>query len=206
MLHIDADGEIWDDKIRLRIFPELHSKKKMTHVNGIIVHQTDSTTAESTFNQYRKAGSNGAHFLIDKDGTVYQTASLHRKTNHVGKLKHRCKLEKSCTPTEIKKLGIHKMKPTPLHEHEMKKKWPVRFPINEDSIGIELVGKAYPIDEPDPDKKTFESVTAEQNESLQWLVKELQMTLGLEMREVFTHPDISRKNRTEASTAKWFKE
>ena len=29
---------------------------------------------------------NGAHFLIDRDGAVYQTASMHKKTWHVGKL------------------------------------------------------------------------------------------------------------------------
>lgn len=47
-------------------------------VTGIIVHQTDSFTAEATLNSYLTAG-NGAHFLIDKDGTIHQTASLHKK-------------------------------------------------------------------------------------------------------------------------------
>jgi len=64
-----------------------------------------------------------------------------------------------------------------------------------------LVGKAL------PDKKTgelvYEPVTNEQNASLEWLIRELCLTLKISMREIFRHPDVSRKNQTEASTAKW---
>jgi N-acetyl-anhydromuramyl-L-alanine amidase AmpD len=56
----------------------------MTHVQGIIVHQTGSPTARSTLNGYGVARANGAHFLIDKDGTIYQTASVLKQTAHVG--------------------------------------------------------------------------------------------------------------------------
>src|SRR5690606_8060251 len=46
-------------------------------VNGIVVHQTGGSTAQSTFNSYRNS-TTGAHFLVEKDGKIYQTASLHK--------------------------------------------------------------------------------------------------------------------------------
>lgn len=49
----------------------------------------------------------------------------------------------------------------------------------------------------------YEDVSDKQNESLVWLVKELSSTLKVPMTEIYRHPDIGRKNTTEASTAKW---
>ena len=90
------------------------------------------------------------------------------------------------------------------HKDELAKKFPARFPSNEDSIGIELVGEALPRGSKVPDKnKTYQSVTDDQNSSLQWLIVELTLKLKVPMNEIFRHPDVSRKNPTEASTAKW---
>jgi N-acetyl-anhydromuramyl-L-alanine amidase AmpD len=81
---------------------------------------------------------------------------------------------------------------------------PDRFPANEDSIGIELVGEALPHGRSVPDaKKVYEQLTDAQNDSLKWLVAELSMTLNISTTEVFEHPTVSRKNPTEASTAQW---
>lgn len=74
---------------------------------------------------------------------------------------------------------------------------------NSDSLGIELVGAALANDPKKPDDLTYETVTDAQNKSLQWLVAELEMTLGIATTEVFRHPTVSRKNASEASTAKW---
>jgi hypothetical protein len=49
----------------------------------------------------------------------------------------------------------------------------------------------------------YEPVTPQQNVVLKWLIAELANTLGVAMTEVFRHPDVSRENPTEASTAKW---
>jgi hypothetical protein len=55
------------------------------------LNQTDSATEQATFSSYAAGGQNGAHFLIAKDGTIYQTASLKRRCYHVGRLiKSRC--------------------------------------------------------------------------------------------------------------------
>lgn len=68
-----------------------------------------------------------------------------------------------------------------------------------DSIGIEIVGRAAG----PKNKEVYEAVTDKQNESLKWLVSEIASKFNVPMTEVYRHPDIGRKNKTEASTAKW---
>ena len=85
-----------------------------------------------------------------------------------------------------------------LYKHEKAKSYPERYPMNEDSIGIEIVG--------DYDQSTgeYESVNANQNISLKWLVTELIENFNIdENDDVYRHPDVSYKKQTEASTAKW---
>ena len=72
MLTVDKDGWVLSAKVITMRRPKL-SHGRMTHVSGIIVHQTGAKTAQSTLDSYLQAGANGAHFLIDKDGTIYQT-------------------------------------------------------------------------------------------------------------------------------------
>ena len=141
-------------------------------------------------------------YLIDKDGTIYQTASVKKQAWHIGKLKSRCMLEARCSVAE-KKLNA-KFNPSLENKREMKKSVPDRFPSNKDAIGIELVGEALPRGAAIPEeKKTYEAVTVAQNEALSWLVRELTVTLKLPVTEVFRHPTVSRMNPSEASTAKW---
>jgi len=175
-------------------------KKPMKKIEGIIVHQTNGSTAKSALESY-KSGKSGAHFLIDKDGTIYQTAPLIKQTWHVGKLKPRCLVEMRCTPTELQQLK--KFSPSATHRREIVKSVPFRFPSNQDSIGIEIVGKALPANEPDPDKRTYEKLTEEQSNSLKWLIQELRFSLKVPLSEIFRHPTVSYKNKTEAATASW---
>ena len=205
MLIIDAKGEVVDARIKRAISPALEIGE-MKVVHGIIVHQTDSSNAASTLNTYKPTKDNpkpsGAHFLIDKDGTIYQTVSIYKKAPHVGNLKSRCVAQHPCSPTELKALkgqNIGKQ----IGRVEAKKKWPAKYPSNDDSIGIEIVGEAFPKGGPVVAKRTYESVTKEQQASLQWLIQELSFTLNVQMAEVFRHPTVSWKNKTEASTATW---
>ena len=78
-----------------------------------------------------------------------------------------------------------------------------RFPSDQDSIGIELVGEAVAVDPKKPTEKTYVKVTDAQNTSLKWLVEQLEVTLCIPTTEVFRHPTVSRKNPSEASTAQW---
>lgn len=201
MLYVTKEGHVdAGARIKLRIISNIENGA-MDKVNGIVVHQTGGSTAEGAFHSYKEPQANGAHFLIDKDGTIYQTASLYRVTNHVGKLKSRCVVTHQCSPAEFKRMHDleRAWKPSDISRIEYKKQFPDRFPSNADAVGIELVGESPGL----KGKEIFVPVTDKQNVSLQWLVKELTDSLGVAMREVYRHPDIARKNLTEARTAKW---
>ena len=146
-LNIDDKGHVQHERVLLKtaagretISPKIE-RKEMPEVNGLIVHQTNSPSVSSTLNSYAQDEANGAHFLIDKDGTIYQTASLNQTTNHVGRLRSRCAQEKSCSPEETKLNQKHDPKGEAQRERE--KQAGDRFPSNSDSIGIELVGMSY---------------------------------------------------------------
>lgn len=198
MLQIDVLGHVHDLRIRLKISPTLH-KGEMKVVRGIIVHQTDSPTAEATLNGYSGGAAHGAHFLIAKDGTVYQTASLFRVTHHVGWIKSRCIAEQRCSPKELDELQ-GKRPGRAIGQIEREKPWPSRFPHNGDSIGIEIVGEALP---KTGAVRTFEPLTQQQQQALQWLIRELAATLNIQLTEVFPHYEVSWKNETEAKSARW---
>ena len=201
MLLVDTTGVVVNARVKRALSPSIE-RGTMKSIHGIIVHQTGGPTAQSTLDSYKRSSANGAHFLIDSDGTIYQTASLYKQTWHVGKLKARCVLEKRCTPVELKEL--QRFNPGKENTRELTKNVPHRFPSNQDSIGIELVGEALPRGNSVPDqKKTYQPITSKQNTSLQWLIAELAFTLKVPMTEIFRHPDVSRKNPSEASTAKW---
>lgn len=99
--------------------------------------------------------------------------------------------------------GSAQFDPAGMHEREAKKSVPQRFPSNEDSIGIELVGRALPDLNKPTGEPTYEAVTAAQNASLKWLIGELTGLLAVPLTAIFHHPDVSRKNVTEASSAIW---
>jgi N-acetyl-anhydromuramyl-L-alanine amidase AmpD len=193
MLLLDKDGMVQDPRVRAARQATIE-RGDMAKVNGIIVHQTGGSTAASSLSSYKNAGASGAHFLIDRDGTVYQTASMFKKTWHVGKLKARCLVEQRCTPVEL--AALKKFNPTAENLQEKAKQVPDRYPSNDDSVGIELVGKVLA-------NGVYDAVTADQNTSLRWLVSEIQTTLGAAVTEVFRHPEVSRKNPSEAQSAKW---
>lgn len=132
-LNLDEQGLVHHDKVQNGIHANRYIERgDMSQVNGIVIHQTGASTAASTFSSYAKRGANGAHFLIDKDGTIYQTASLLKATNHVGKLRSRCEAEQSCPKSNS---SVNDM-----HDRETAKNAGERYPSNQDAIGIELVG------------------------------------------------------------------
>lgn len=211
MATVTPEGHFVSEGVQSRFFPAIE-KGLLKKVNGIIVHQTDTATAQATFNSYLRGGT-GAHFLIDKNGAVYQTASLKKKTWHVGRLLAKCFETYSCSPAEVK---IGKGNFSAINKIEMRKTVPNRFPSNEDSIGIELVGQCIldpkfikpgmtptEIDKLRGQKGIYERVTPAQNIALMRLVSELQNVLAIPQDQVYPHARISAKNLTEASTAQW---
>ncbi|MFY3383631.1 N-acetylmuramoyl-L-alanine amidase [Paracidovorax sp. MALMAid1276] len=218
MLQIDDQGMLVSAHVRSKRFSQIE-RQPMLEVRGIVVHQTGAGSAISSFNSYGNANANGAHFLIDKDGLIYQTASVYRRTNHVGALQARCLVEYTCKPAEFKKSDAFPQQSAVdrMHAIEVLKSVPARYPSNADSIGIEIVGKpslppgkVAPKDATPKQKEiyfnnnaVYEPVNTAQNMSLRWLVAELIQTLKVSEKEVFRHPVVSRKNPTEASTASW---
>jgi len=196
-------GKLVDKKVSQKIYKSLQ-KGNMTTINAIVVHQTGASTAQHTFNSYTSS-SNGAHFLIDKSGQIYQTAHTNQKTYHVGKVRSRCIETKSCSKAELStansiylKKGLsYSVRVKNMHNHEKSKSYPNRYPTNNDSIGIEIVGNYI------KRNGTYESVNLKQNLSLKWLVNELTTHLKLQNNDIYKHPEVSYKQPSEAKTANW---
>lgn len=60
---------------------------------AIVLHRTDVSSVESALNQW-KTDKLGTHFIIDKDGSIHQIASLNKTTYHIGPIKMKNKEEK----------------------------------------------------------------------------------------------------------------
>jgi len=213
MLTFDSQGMVErDSRIHPRRFMTIE-RTDMRVISGIIVHQTGAPSETSTFNSYKQANANGAHFLILKDGTIYQTASVFKRTNHVGPLKARCLAEHRCTPSEIKTFNA--ITPKAMHRIEMQKIVPARYPSNGDSIGIVGAASLPPGVQMPPNlneqqqrafmgnRAVYESLTTLQQASLKYLIDGLTKALDIASTEVHKHPEVSRKNVTEAATASW---
>lgn len=187
---VDKDGYFTDPAVTKKSIPALE-KGEMPKINAVVLHRTESATADSALTSF-KSGI-GAHFLIDKDGTIYQTASLNEKTYHVGKIKSRCMEEGTCTPEEAKTIKDMGWNPKKLHDHEAAKAYPDRYPMNGDSVGIEVVG-SY-----NAKTKTWDAPTPEQKASIAKLVGMLQSEYGLQNKDVFQHDKISYKTPGEGA-------
>ena len=76
MLLLDQNGMVKSSRITKKRYTNIE-RGKLEKVNGIVVHQTYSKTAESAFNSYQSKGATGAHFLIEivrKNSTEARTA------------------------------------------------------------------------------------------------------------------------------------
>jgi len=211
-VEMDEHGMISHARVRHARSTQIERGKRTGAITGIVVHQTDADTSASSLNSYKQSGANGAHFLIDKDGTIYQTAAIYQRTNHVGPLKARCLAAMRCKPRDFANAGVEGM-----HQIEMRKPPGERYPGNMEAIGIELVGRArLPAGFRAAEKEAeltleklrgrhgiYDEPTAAQNQSLSWLVRALQESIQIDHEEVFRHPVVSRKNPTEAQGANW---
>lgn len=154
---------------------------------AIVLHRTVSSTASSTLNAFRRGI--GTHFLIDKDGTIYQVASLKQYTAHVGPIRVRCLAEGKCPPADLDR--IKRFTPRQGHDHEKAKPYPDRYPMNEDSVGIEVVAMYH------EGNATWDAPTPEQETAIRRVIRILKKSYGLEDRDVYAHDLISRKTAGE---------
>lgn len=195
------DGKIIDKNVEIKIFSSIEHGK-ISSVTSIVLHRTDSSNANSTLSAYASGKKTGTHFLIDKNGHIYQTANMTKICLHVGILLPRCQIEKGCDPKELKTITalIHEkgmsfsQRAKNLSRHESDKKYPLRYPSNNDSIGIEVAGKFWPA------QKSFDKPTSQQFKSLKWLVEVLIKEYKLNLRnDVYSHGAIARKEVSEGA-------
>lgn len=200
MLNFNSSGYAISSRINWAICPAIERGLRSV-IQGIIVHQTFSDSVKATLNGYKVRDAKGAHFLIDRDGTTYQTASISRVTEHVGKLKSRCYETRSCRPAEMKAIaGLRRKNDIDKESQaELDKEPPNRYPSNRDSVGIELVGMAYG----PRGSEVYERVPQAQNDSLRWLIRQLEETFKIANDRVYRHPQVSRKTASEAESAQW---
>jgi hypothetical protein len=185
---IDADGYLQDANITKRTVAGLE-KGALSGPDAIVLHRTVSSTAASTLAAFGRGV--GTHFIIDKDGTTYQTASLQKRTAHVGPIRSRCLAEGNCSPQEAASLQSYS--PKEGHNHEKIKKYPVRYPMNEDSVGIEVVGMYW------ESTKQWDPPTAAQERAISRLVGLLQSHYSLSDSDIYEHDKISRKTAGEGA-------
>lgn len=160
--YVDENGYVQNAGFVLKKIPALE-KGSMDGPKAIVLHRTDSKTLASPLQSFEKGI--GTHFIVDKDGTVYQTAGLLKKTHHVGKIKSRCYESGTCSADEAKQIRSWGWAPAKVHDHEKAKAYPERYPMNEDSAGIEVVA--------DHDSAKWEEPTAEQSKSIRDVVSVL---------------------------------
>jgi len=197
------DGKLISSRVADRIQSGIE-KGSLTTVHALVVHQTGAATSASSFSSYQ-AGQNGAHFLVDTDGSIFQTARVDQKCWHVGKIRAKCQEMKACAPDELKSINAilfkrgesYAVRIKNLHEHESDKSYPDRYPINEDSLGIEIVS-AF-----NERTDTYDAVNKSQNDSLAWLIGTLERLLAIGDADVYTHGSIGYKQKSEGSTANW---
>ena len=177
-----VEGVVRDSRIKVELIPTI-AHGPLTVIDAIVVHQTDSSTARGTLAGYRTESSGlGAHFLIDKDGIIYQTVALTQKCWHVGPIRSRCWEEHTCSANEVAtyqgymKISNHTFVQRGMQD-ELKKPYPKRYPDNSDSIGIEIVGRGLGRD-------IYEPLTAQQQTSLDWLIAQLLESLHLTRKDI----------------------
>ena len=186
--YVDDEGWVQNAGFTLKSISALE-KGLIDGPKAVVLHRTDSTKVDSPLKSFE--GGVGTHFIVDKDGTVYQCASLLKRTAHVGKIRSKCYESGSCSADETKRIKGWGWAPTKIYDNEKVKSYPDRFPLNEDSVGIETVA--------DHDGVSWEAPTADQEKSIKSIVKILQEKYGLTDSDIYEHDNISYKTAGEGA-------
>ncbi|EAN4948270.1 N-acetylmuramoyl-L-alanine amidase [Salmonella enterica] len=189
VIYVDSDGYIQNAEITKKTVKELEHGK-MDKINAILLHRTKSSSEDGTFESFRSK-KEGTHFVVAKNGCLYQTASLFEWTPHIGKIKSRCQEEKTWSAEERKKIQGFGWDPKRLYVYELEKNYPDRYPYNEDSVGIEVVA--------DHVDGSWEKATPEQRKSIAKIVDILMNIYELQKQDIYEHDKISYKTAGEGA-------
>ena len=121
------DNNIITSGPKLKSTTMLERSEFIQNVHAVILHRTGSNTVSSALNCASEKAA--AHLYVDKNGDVYQKISFAQKAPHVGNIRVRPAQGENPKPSSAQS-----------HNSEQKKDYPKRYPYNEDSIGIEVVG------------------------------------------------------------------
>lgn len=187
-VYVDEKGYVQNAGFVLKPIAALE-KGTMDGPKAVVLHRTDSGGIASPLKSFESGI--GTHFIVDKDGTVYQAASLLKKTAHVGKIKSRCFDSGSCPVDEMKKIKSWGWAPAKVYAHEKSKDYPARYPMNEDSVGIETVA--------DHDGKSWEAPTPVQARAIQSIIQIIKREYGLDNADIYEHDRISYKTPGEGA-------
>lgn len=187
-VYVDAKGYVQNAGFVFKPIAALE-KGAISGPKAVVLHRTDSRAIASPLKSFERGI--GTHFIVDKDGTIYQTASLLNKTFHVGKIKSKCFANGSCPIDEMKMLKSWGWAHERVYDHEKIKAYPVRYPMNEDSVGIETVS--------DHDGKSWETATSAQSTSIRLIIQILKNEYGLGNADIYEHDEISYKTPGEGA-------
>lgn len=173
----------------------LEDECKLLFMNALLGDENSLRNKNiAMINEFQKhlKSANGAHFLISPSGDIYQTARIDRVCYHVGKIKALCKDSGTCTKDESDKYDAinndqnlsQEEKWLAIYKIESVKNWNQRYPTNQDSIGIEVVGSP-------PDGRHYPAPDPKQNNASKWLVSQLLEFFHLDRSRVFAHGQIS---------------
>lgn len=188
-MYLGQNGYIQNADFVIQPIPELE-KGPIKGPRAIVMHRTASSSAAGPLQSYQKTGI-GTHFTVDRDGTIYQTASLSKGTSHIGKIRSRCEIERTCGTEELRR--VRGMSITAKYNHEKAKAYPQRYPLNEDSVGIEVVARNNGGD------YKWEEATGEQKQSIRVLIGFLKNEYRLSDEDVYAHDEISYKTLGEGA-------
>lgn len=188
-VYVDDKGWIQNAGFVMKHIPALE-KSAIRGPVAVVLHRTVSSTATSALSAFNRGI--GTHFVVDKDGTTYQCASLLKKTAHVGPIRSRCHADGTCSANELAsfKQWASRM---PCYEHEKKKVYPTRYPMNEDSVGIETVAMYH------ESTRAWDAATPEQMTAIRHLVEILKGEYGMRDGDIYEHDKIAWKTEGEGA-------
>lgn len=188
-MYLGQNGYVQNADFVIQPIPELE-KGAIVGPRAIVMHRTASSGVAGPLQSYQRTGI-GTQFTIDRDGTIYQTASLFKGTSHIGKIRSRCEIDRTCGSDELRK--IKGMGITAKYNHEKSKPYPQRYPLNEDSVGIEVVARNNGGDD------QWEEATTGQKQSIRVLIGFLKNEYHLSDDDVYAHDEISYKTLGEGA-------
>ena len=196
-VYVDEKGWVQNAGFTLKAIPEVE-KGSLAGPKAIVLHRTSGDNVESALTSAKKGV--GTHFYVDKDGAVYQVASLLKKTFHVGKIRSKCFESGTCPIDEMKMIKSWGFAPGKIYSHEKAKAYPARYQMNEDSVGIETVAKCLTnCGDDDPDDATWDPPTPAQSAAIVTIIDILKSAYGITDSDIYEHDKVSYKKGGEGA-------